>query len=493
MYYSKFLIWLLVLNFGLFSVFSAQIYNEDGEFRITVDDSQSKTVFNDDINTKFTFTIENNLEDSQRFNINVGRVSGWDINLEKTSSRLSPGETEQIIIGFTSNSAFDYSPQVVSPDLIKISQKEDYVGNFNFPITVRGENENVSMKFNIAIKPKEELPLNFIPQFASAELSPQIPFQFSITAKNVVEQVRVEVKAMLNEKVLINTQDVFTKQNSYKIYSKETSEEIAPGTYESVIVVRQLNQDGKSAKEWFEQRTIEVIPYEEITSKEYLEKHFFSDSFLIELSNDGNVKSNYVKDVELGSFKRFLLSSNQDYEKISGGIKFNVELERGEEKTVEYKINYLPVYLMLIVIIVVFTYIYIRKASNPLDVENKLYEIVKVKHEGVKSLKVRIGFENLKIDEIDTLKVIFRMPSYLQVKDDSFLLAPPKHALKGRDQYKLIWELKRFEKNDSRILGFTLVNNRGVLGDVKLPPLEFEVKVGGKLRKYYESFPTIKG
>ena len=49
------------------------------------------------------------------------------------------------------------------------------------------------------------------------------------------------------------------------------------------------------------------------------------------------------------------------------------------------------------------------------------------------------------------------------------------------------------EQEDSRILGFALVNKRGILGDIKLPGLEIEVKVEGKVRKYYESFPTIKG
>jgi len=114
-------------------------------------------------------------------------------------------------------------------------------------------------------------------------------------------------------------------------------------------------------------------------------------------------------------------------------------------------------------------------------------------NEGVKSLKIKIGFENIKENEIEELKVIFRMPSYLAIKDNSFSLTEPNHVLKGKKQFKLIWNFKRFEKDDSRILGFALINSRGILGDIKLPDLEFEVKIDGKIRRYYKAFPTIRG
>lgn len=85
------------------------------------------------------------------------------------------------------------------------------------------------------------------------------------------------------------------------------------------------------------------------------------------------------------------------------------------------------------------------------------------------------------------------MPSYLNVKENSFLLSEPNHVLRGQNQYKLIWNFKKFEKNDSRIIGFVLINKKGILGDLKLPDLEIEVKSKGKIRKYYNSFPIIKG
>ena len=168
-------------------------------------------------------------------------------------------------------------------------------------------------------------------------------------------------------------------------------------------------------------------------------------------------------------------------------------MERGESKTLTYSFNYLALVIVILVIIIVIFYVYVRKNSNPLVVKNQLFEVERVKHEGVKGFKVRIGFENIKEHELDKLKVIFRMPAYLQVKDESFSLTEPKHVLKGDSQYKLVWDFKRFEKGDTRLLGFNLVNQKGILGDIRLPDLELEVKLNGKTRKYYQSFPVIKG
>ncbi len=176
-----------------------------------------------------------------------------------------------------------------------------------------------------------------------------------------------------------------------------------------------------------------------------------------------------------------------------GLVSFEVPLEKGGRTEIVYYYNFIPLYVLLFVFAVLFMYIYVRKTSNPLDVEANIYEVKKVKHEGVKSMKVRIGFENIKSEEIENLKMIFRMPNYLSVKDDSFLLTPPKQVLKGSTHYKLVWEFKRFEKDDSRILGFMLVNKKGILGDVRLEDLEFEAKINGRVRKYYSSFPIIKG
>jgi hypothetical protein len=182
-----------------------------------------------------------------------------------------------------------------------------------------------------------------------------------------------------------------------------------------------------------------------------------------------------------------------EYSRSDSEYEFSSELQPGEQKELYVSLRYGIIVVILIILIIIFGIRAYLQYKNPLEVDVFLEDIKKVKHEGVKSFKVKIGFENIRREEIDTLKVIFKMPSYLHVKDESFSITPPTKVLKGSNSYKLMWEFKRFEKGDSRILGFELVNSKGILGDIHFEDLELEVTVKGKKSKYYVGIDTING
>lgn len=485
------LLWTVVLLALLGGVFAANTFNAGGEFSVYVEDTTA-LVYNNDIETTFSFAVTNN-DGIQNFKIQADTQEGWDISITDTEFALAEDDTKTIQMTLKANSEFDYTPTVVSPDIVVISQQDEYIGFSEFPVVVLGENENISVQFSVNIEKPEDLEVSFDPKIANEMLSPVSPLQFTIQADDIEEQRAVSVVVSLEGQTLETLEEQFSPTDTYKIFTTSISPELEPGTYNTQVTVRMTESDGRSAQEWLETARLEVVAYENLVVQETGASNLFKESSVVAITNEGNVPSEYKRQFAVNPFNKLFLSANYPYAYEEGAAKFTIPLERGEQVELKYTFNYLPLYLLLLVIVILVIYIYMRKSSNPLDVETKIYDVKKVAHEGVKSMKMRIGFENIKADEIDTLKLIFRMPTYLQVKDDSFLLSPPKHALKGHDQYKLVWEFKRFGKQDSRILGFTLVNKRGVLGDIKLPPLELEVKIGGKVRKYYTNFSTIKG
>lgn len=489
---SKFIFVLLIfLSFVGFG-FSSDIYNKDGDFVVETD-VMKNLIYNDDIKTNYSFYVENKLDRVQQFFINIPRQSGWDIKFGESNFSLASGGKKRIDVKFEANSDFDYSTNVVSPDVIQISQQEDYSGYFKFPVIILGEEENVTMTFDVSIEKRPKPEIVFEPKLSSEPISPISPLKYTITAGNLEDEKNVIVEVKLGDLVLTSFNDTFTPNNNYKIYQEEVGTYIFPGEYNAMITVSLLSEDGKSSKQWYESGSFEVLVYDNLYVAQDNVRTVFDEKYFISIANKGNTKSVYEKEVEFGFFTSLLFGSNTDYEKTSNGVLFREELDVGESKVIKYTVNYIPIYVILVVLVVIVSYIYYRKTSNPLDVETKIYEVKKVEHEGVKSMKVRIGFENIKEHEIEHLKIVFRMPSYLNVKDNSFLLTEPNHVLKGKNQYKLIWDFKRFEQEDSRIIGFTLVNSKGVLGDVRIPNLEIEVKVSGKIRKYYSSFPIIRG
>ena len=478
--------------FSVCSVFAITL-NENGDFSVVIE-TQESVVFNDDINGEFTLEVNNNLDSSQDFEVVIFEQKGWNTEVDSEVFNLKSNKEKLITFSYSANSDFDYSTDVISPEEIIISQDDEYSGEFDLPIKIVGENEEVLVKFNVKIEKPDSVPIVFNPRFAISDVSPAYPLDYTIEAKNIGEEISVNVRVELGEYEIANFDDNFSRSLNYKVYETDIDPKIDPKQYEARIIIRYTDDNTNTAQEWFADSLINVVENRQISEIVETKSGFFEDEIMITVKNNGNVFDTYFRDVELGFFERFLFSSDSDdYEKTDKGIRFNIPLEKGETKSITCSINYLALYLLILIVLCIATYWYVRKSSNPLDVETEIYDVDKVEHEGVKSMKVKIGFENIKQSEIDLLRIIFRMPGYLQVKDDSFLLTEPNHVMKGRNQFKLIWNLKRFEKNDSRIIGFALVNKKGILGDIRIPDLEVEVKIHGKIRRYFQSFEVIKG
>ncbi|MCA9459063.1 MAG: hypothetical protein KC550_00780 [Nanoarchaeota archaeon] len=486
----------LILSLFMIGTSFAATYNQDGDFIITID-KQSQKVINDNINAEFSFNIKNNKNFAQRIQLNLSKKSGWNIDADFDSFNLAANEEKTITIRYSANSNFDYSTDVSGPDVIKIYQVEDYKGYFSFPVKVIGEGQTFDFEFKIDVDKKEKIPVTYQVKFSTNKLSPVSPLGYSITALNLEETQEVEIKVELGETTLGEFKTTFDPKNNFKVFQEEVLSSISPGNYNAKVTVRHPQEGSNLVSEWNGNLNLNVNQYTNMPNSSSLKKTFFSDTYIIDIKNEGNIESEYSQFIELSFLKLILGSSKSGSEnyvsEIDGGIEIKTIVARGEFVQIIYKVNYIPVYIIFLVSIFLASYMYYRKNSNPLDIETSIYDVKTVRHEGVKSLKLRIGFENIKEHEIELIKLTFRMPSYLNVKENSFLLSEPNHVLRGQNQYKLIWNFKKFEKNDSRIIGFVLINKKGILGDLKLPDLEIEVKSKGKIRKYYNSFPIIKG
>lgn len=488
----KFFSILIVLLFSIFSV-NGIVFNQNGDFTIELISPQETKISNQDITTSYSFKIKNNLNQNQIINISPQNLFGFDILQNPGMLNLEPNQELDITLIYRANSEFDYQTDIQSSDVIKISLQGSYQGKFDFPILIQSQEDSVSFTLRTEILPVEEIEDLFLVRIASNQLSPIQPLRYTISAEQIELERELEISVFLNDVEVDSFVKAFSPQSRYEIFEFEISPQLDPAEYNFKVSAK-LKREDSSYIEWVDIQNLNIVNYNpEFQIKEDVSIGLFSNKISLEITNNGNTKDTFTREVEVSTLKQFFFSANVDYIIEDSTAKLELNIDKGETKTLEYKFNYVSFVIILLTLIVIVIYLVLRKLSNPLAIETKLYDIKKSKHEGVKSLKVQVGFENIKAEEIEDLKVIFRMPTYLTVKDNSFLLTAPKQVLKGATQYKMVWEFKRFEKEDARILGFTMVNSKGILGDVRLEDLEMEVKINGKVKKYYKSFPIIKG
>jgi hypothetical protein len=480
----------LLVFFGLFfSGFSSIIVNQNGDFSVQIPE-KNKQIFNDNIQVEYSLIVQNNLEIPQEISLEIPEVSGWDVLLSSKTISLEPKESKDVKINFKSNSNFDYGKQIQSSDTVLIGRVEDYRGFFKFPVSLKTVDDSVQINFQVEIISKKDVEPSFIPKISTLQVSPESPLVYSVEAKDLFESSEVSISLELAG-TEYNFKDSFSSVDNYKVYTYPISLDLSPGDYTVIINVR--HEEGESAKEWFTKKEISILPFKNLETQTKEEFSFYKKSSELTIKNNGNIEDVFTFELDASSFSSLFFFGSFDYSFQDGKISSKISLAPGESKTLEYGFNYLSLYLFFLLVLLLLGYIVARRISNPLDVEVDIYDVKKTQHEGIKSLKIKIGFENIKEKEIDDLKMYFKLPSYLHVDESSFLLSPPKKVLKGSGMYKLLWEFKRFENGDSRILGFRMVNSKGVLGDIRFEDLEFEIKVNGKVRRHKVSLPIIRG
>ena len=213
----KLIFTILMLSILSASAFAEQ-YNQNGDFTIEVD-SLKKTVINENVDAEFTITISNNNIVPQDINIKFKEKPGWIITIDDKRFELGSKEEETLTLRLRATSDFDYSESVISPDLIKISQQENYIGTFEFPLTITGDNENVTLRFTLDIQDKTKLNEIYTAEFATEAVSPQKPLGFAIKAENVIEHQEVKMNLQFAGQEY-NYNDMFSAKNNYKIYSQ---------------------------------------------------------------------------------------------------------------------------------------------------------------------------------------------------------------------------------------------------------------------------------
>ena len=478
-----------LLYFGLLtSVFSIQTYNEQGEFSVFVENRHLEFIERDITHT-FTFNISNNLNTKQNFSLNLGDQNGWEQNFEEENFLLNKNSSKEISFTVKTNRDFGYTSKIVGPDETVIKTRDEYVGPYLFPITISGRNENVEVVFEVTIKPPTS---TFEGEIISPVISPNKPLEYSLHASNFKDEISGKVRVELDNIFLSAKELSFTEDTHTQILSSRIPSTIAPSIYSVEIFFEVEEEEGKIS-EWKFSKDIKVEEFKKIIPSITSKRSLLQRRDTISLENIGNVKDTFTKKIPFTWYDRLFFTSSHNYEIEDNVVVFSIELEQGERFELWYSLNFLGFYLISILIVLIYGIILFRKITGPLDVEVQVHDFKKVLHEGIKSFKIKIGIENLSKREIKKLEVIFKMPVYLKIKPKSFIVLEPKKVLRGRTQYKLLWRFKNLKHNETRIIGFTLVNEKGILGDLNFPDLELNIYKKRKKRTFYSKIPTIKG
>jgi hypothetical protein len=255
-----------------------------------------------------------------------------------------------------------------------------------------------------------------------------------------------------------------------------------PGMYTVQATISDPERGSESLNQIFTVTQRAII--EEISGQQSLG---VGNSFLINVVNNGNaIKDEYVVERTLSDFESTFYFGDQPSsinENIYRWVFYNIK--PGDERTVSYSINYLPLLLLIALIIIAVWYM----AFRLLTLRIKKYIMQKKIISQGSEFTVGINIKNSSGRRIKEIVVSDFVPSVFSVKDTPGVNPKKKKTGTG---IELTWKINELANGEERIFSYKIIPMFGVTNAIMLPQANVKFKKGKK-HKINKSWPTKIG
>ncbi len=156
----------------------------------------------------------------------------------------------------------------------------------------------------------------------------------------------------------------------------------------------------------------------------------------------------------------------------------------GESRTLEYKIDYSPLFLFIVVIIIA-TWVFLFKVRT---VRIRKFMLEKKFIEEGEQFTVGVEIKNATGKKLDTAEVKDFVPSIFNIKEGEGPKPTKKKTVAGTE---LVWKLKDLHNNEERILSYKILPVFGVHGTLRLPQASVRFERGRKPVEIKSFYTTI--
>ncbi|MBI4162411.1 MAG: hypothetical protein HY513_01900 [Candidatus Aenigmarchaeota archaeon] len=206
----------------------------------------------------------------------------------------------------------------------------------------------------------------------------------------------------------------------------------------------------------------------------------------INVKNVGNAPASDIPVTDtISGFESAFMSS--DKKPVVNGTKYTwniISLQPGEEAVISYAVDYSPLYLFIIAIIVLL-YLYFFKMRTVRVRKNVLQK----KHiEEGEEFTIGVEIKNYSGKRVEELLVEDFVPTMFKVKEGSGPKATMKKSSVGTE---LVWKLSGMYHGEERVVSYKIVPAFGVHGKIRLPRASVKFKLGNKIIHHLSSLAHL--
>ena len=488
---KKFIFIIFFILFSFFEVFSQNIVLvENEDYKVEIEDKVDIILYGD-LEKTYELIVTNKKDNNQVITLSPKTYVGWEHQVFPKSIIVPKNSQKSINLVYTFKEDFEqYILKEKSENYILLEVLEVEKGSFEFEVEVIG-NIKETINLNLFIDKDYFKNLEFNPILKTSHISPEKDLVFELFGADINKRDDMKFSVLLNN---IKLDDFYKSKDlglsNYAYFFKIPNTIESNKEYELKII---LYYEEDLAEPRTFKTNIFINEFKNIITKDVSNETFsFWENRKVLIENLGNVKDTHKEYVNASNIEKMFLTSNYEIKKDDNGYYFEVEINPNQKVYLDYKFEYtlLTTIIIIILILVALRFYYFLKV--PLDLEVGIDDINKTQGEGVGSFKLKIKIENFKPKTFQKVYVVVKLPIYLKIFENGFLIQEPDKLLKGKNFYKLVWSLENVRKFDTRYIGFLVANELKVLADINIPPVEVQILENEKLVSYYLKIPKIK-
>ncbi|MFH1972860.1 MAG: hypothetical protein ABIJ18_05275 [archaeon] len=183
--------------------------------------------------------------------------------------------------------------------------------------------------------------------------------------------------------------------------------------------------------------------------------------------NNGNYVVGDGYDLELGKIERYFARySLRPTYKDDYGSHWSINLEPGEEKTISIRIDYRPVAISLLVVIV-FVLLMWYWMSKGVILKKEVFKLRQTS-EGISDFKILLHVKNNTNKTVKNLLLIEMLPRVINPLP-RFGTLRPNNVQKGEKGVRMIWRIPELLKGEERIISYDVEAKMKIIGQFMLP------------------------
>ena len=352
--------------------------------------------------------------------------------------------------------------------LVEIKLKEDAITQKRYKTYVTAtvlNKEGIEEKFNLDVFAKEpEKKISIYVKDFPETIEPGKDFIFTLRLENNVPESLNNVNVYVTSELFEDHQTIqlFETQEREMEFNFPIESTAPSGAYEFGVRVFYGDEMQGSTEEDFS-----ISLNKDVTESIEDVAKFLHRDITVTKTNNGNYVVGESYDLELGPIEKwFARYSIRPTYKDSVGSHWSFNLEPGENYSINAKIDYRPLVIALIAIIV-FTLLMVYWLSKGVIVKKEVFKL-KQTSEGVSDFKIMLHIKNNTNKTVKNLMLIEMLPRVINPLP-KFGTLRPNNVQKGEKGVRMIWRIHELLKGEERIISYDVEAKMKIIGQFMLP------------------------